>query len=268
MKTPAVDIKSNEVNSQTGKLKQGYIACLTCVFHTVHQVTGQYVEKKAKQFKKRFKELKRESLENLNKRGISVDTITDTLRSLSALADESDEHKIFTDSHMNVLEQANNNSVLIGHLDFHMDYLSYHLLDYLVVKFNLEEVKEMMEAYKSDLQKFRVKVPLTQFCKARNKISVKLSSEFKVVVAEFDHSTELKLEDMENFQLKFVSSHNLRHCSMVLAGIDCHNTSIHCSWLIPQSVAENLKKALPFENHSLLRLSVGGACVYSHRQVF
>ena len=112
----------------------------------------RYVEAKIRKMKKLFKHLKKATVENLEKYRIPVNRVAETLRSLSA--DGDDDHKLFTETHMSVFEEAGSNSVLIGHLDFNMDHFSYHLLDCVIHEFKLEDVKVQMEAYKSDVQKF------------------------------------------------------------------------------------------------------------------
>ena len=57
---------------------------------------------------------------------------------------------------------------------------------------------------------------------------------------------------------------------MVLAGIECHGSTYKCSWLIPQSIVDKLKANLPvtlFKEHSLSKLTIAGAGVYSSQQV-
>ena len=57
---------------------------------------------------------------------------------------------------------------------------------------------------------------------------------------------------------------------MVFAGIECHGSTYKCTWLIPQSIVDKLKANLPvtiFKEHSLSKLTIAGAGVYSSQQV-
>ena len=149
-----------------------------------------------------------------------------------------------------------------------MDYLSYHILDCVIKEFQLGDVKAQMEAYKLNLQKFRVKVPLTVFCRAKGRRSIKFSSEFKEVVVEFHHPHEMSLECLEQFRINYSTHYNLRDCSMILAGINTINSTFVSTWLISKSIADGLKKSLPrvvFEEHSVSKFSVAGDCVYRHK---
>lgn len=212
--------------------------------------------------------LKKEFQESLEKRYISVDKVIEVLKSMPA--DYDNEYKMFTESHLSTFEGAHNQSALIGHLDFNMDYLSYHLLDYLITEFDLEYVKVQMEQYKSDLLQFREKVPLSQFCEVQKQKLIKRLPDFKEVVAEFRWPTDSTLEVVEQFRQKYISHYNLRFFSMALAQITPGHSCFVCTWLIPESVVSKLKNN---PNRTILeqfvsKLSVAGSCVYRYRQVY
>ena len=238
---------------------------MNCFFMFIQTgtVSIQYVEAKIRKIKKQFNHLKKATVENLERYNIPVERVVNTLRLLSA--DDNGDHKLFTESHMSIFEQAGSNSVLIGHLDFNTDHLSYHVLEYIIHEFQMGKVMVQMETYKSELQKFQMKVPLSIFCQVKKRSSIKFSSEFKDVVAEFPHKAQPSLETVEQFRKEYAAHYKLRDCSVALAGINSHGSSFICSWLIPQSVVDKLKKTLPrevFEENSASRFSVSGACVY------
>ena len=199
-----------------------------------------------------------------------METVSNTLKSLSA--DDTLNHKLFSESQTSAFEEAHNQSVLIGQLQFSMDYLSYHLLDYLVEEFDLEDVKVDMEAYKSDLKEFRMKTPLSQFCSAQKGRTKSLVG-FQELVAEFNqlHGTRgMKLEVIQKFWLEYVAHYNFKACSMVFDGIKLSRSNFKCTWLVPHSLVATLKARLPrtvFEACHVTRLSIAGACVYRYRGV-
>ena len=172
-------------------------------------MTPKYVEAKVRQFKRRFRELKKGTRQNLVNLNISVEGIRDTLKSLSA---DENHNKLFTDSHLSIFEEACDHSALIGQLDMYMDYLLYHLLDTLVCEFDLVDVKPQMEAYKSDLQEFRMKVPLPPFSQTLKRM--KVLSGFHEMIAEFKgpvgSSASVHLEAMEQFRQKYATQYHLR----------------------------------------------------------
>ena len=215
--------------------------------------------------KSQFKNLKIAIKINLIKRNISVEKVTDTLRFL--LADNNCEHKYFTDRHISVFEQAHDESALIGQLDFSIDYLSYHLLEFLVLHFNLDEVKVVMDAYKLDLHQFRMKVPLPFFCLTQKR--KKPLSEFQEMVTQFEWQGShcVALEEIELFKKNYAAHYHLRDYSMHFAGIRHRHSTFICSWFIPQCIVDKLliEADLPrdvFEKHCLSKLCIARAIIY------
>ena len=211
-------------------------------------------------FKSMFNELKRDLRDGLTKKEIHVRQVVNALADLTA--DDVDEHKQFLDSHLSVYYQANDHAELIGQLSFHMNYLSYHLLDYLGNEFDLVEVKGKMTIYKSDLQQFRKKTPLALFCRAQRRFH----SSFKKAVMHFEW-TNSTLEDVVQFQQEYAAHYKLRECAMMISEI--RSGSYIITWFIPESVVEKLKAKLPREilqKHCVTKLEIAGACVYySHK---
>ena len=266
----AAEYAHGETTHKSGMLLTRNIICLFSIETnaSLGQVTTKYVAAKVRQFKKRFKDLKKTMKENLKRCDVSVGKVTETLKSLSA--DDSIDHKLFSEADLDVFDQATNNSMLLGQLDFNMDYLSYHLLDYLAVDFGLEEVLHKMESYKSDLRNFTMMIPLTLFAREQKK-KMKLLPGFEEINAELDLSVSIdqKLEVLEQFRKEYTTHYGLKDYSMMVAHIQCHST-LTCSWFVPQSVVNKLKKNLPrniLAKHGIFVLRVAGTCVYRSRQV-
>ena len=177
-------------------------------------MSSQYVKAKIRQFEKRFNNLKRATRECLVKQKVSVRRVADTLTSLPA-----GEHKQFLESHISALYQSLDHSELFGLVNPKWNYLSYHLLDILVRRFEIEEVKGEMAAYKEDLQQFREETPLTLFCQTQKKRRVRLDPKFQEMVAEFDWPNDVTLEVVEQFRQEFACHHNLQECAMMLAEV-------------------------------------------------
>ena len=168
-----------------------------------------------RRFEKRFREMKSMCRYGLERRKISVKRVVDALTELPA--DEFEEYKQFLESQLSVLYKANDQAELIGQLSFSMNYLSYHLLEYLAKEFHLNEVIIQMEVYKSDLQQFRIKTPLTLFCQSQKWRRRRPSEEFLKMVAKFDWPHEVTLEVVEQFRQEYASQYSLRDCVMMLA---------------------------------------------------
>ena len=221
----------------------------------------EQVKREISQFERRFNQLKRDCRDGLTKKNIPVPQVVDALTDLPA--DDIDEHKYFLESHISVYYQANDHAELIGQLSFHMNYLSYHLLDYLGNEFDLVEMKGKMKIYKSDLQQFRKKTPLKLFCRTQKRKRIKPTAEFREMVAEFEWSENVTLEDVEQFREEYITHYNLRECAMLIAQI--RPGSYIITWFILESVVKKLKAKLPREilkKYSVTKLEIAEACVY------
>ena len=223
-------------------------------------MTPTYVKAKIKQFEKRFNKLKRSIRDSLKQLNIPVERIADVLSDMPA--DDVPDHKLFQDACLHILYRADDHNELFGTLNPNVNYLSYHLLDYLVDEFELK-IKDEMEKYKEDLQKFREKTPLTLYCKTQTKRYIKLSSEFREVVGYFNWPNDVTLEVVEQFRQEYACHYKLRECAMMVAEI--RPCSFIVTWYVPESVAEKLKTRIPKEilqKCSATKLVVDGSCVY------
>ena len=203
----------------------------------------------------------------MTKKNIPVPQVVDALTDLPA--DDVDEHKHFLESHISVYYQANDHAELIGQLSFHMNYLSYHLLDYLGNEFDLVEVKRKMKIYKSDLQQFRKKTPLKLFCQTQKRKRIKPTADFKEMVAEFQWSENVTLEDVEQFREEYITHYNLRECAMMISQI--RPGSYIITWFIPESVVKKLRSNVPreiFQKYCITKLEIATACVYCPHKAY
>ena len=203
--------------------------------------------------------------ECLEKRGIGVKRVADALMSLPA--DDVIEHKQLLQSLANFLYQAINLSALFGIMSLNWNYLYYQLLDHLIKEFEVIEVKGEMEAYKKDLQKFRIKTPLTLFCRTQKRRRLRLDPEFREVVAEFDWPEDVTLEIVEQFRQEYACHYKLRECAMMLAEI--RSNCFIITWFIPESIVEKLRTNIPralLKKYSVSELRIAGRCVYQLRK--
>ena len=182
------------------------------------KMTCRYVQAKIRQFEKRFNELKRACRACLEKCKITVKCVVDALTDIPA--DDVDQYEQFIQSHLKVLYQSSNHAELFGTLSFNMNYLSPQLLDYIADEFKLE-IENEMEAYKKDLERFRMKTPLTLFCRTQKR-RIRLSPELQETVANFDWPHDLNgvtLEVVEQFRQQYACHYKLRDIAMILAEV-------------------------------------------------
>ena len=223
------------------------------------------VQAEIEKLDKQFDDLKHKIRECLESYKIAVQRVADALTSLPA--DDLEEHKQFLESHMTALFKAASHYELFGRMNLHWDYLNYHLLDHLIRKFDLKEVKGEMESYKNDIQQFRKKTPLTLFSRTQKRRHTKPPSEFKEMVAEFDWPDDVTLEVVEQFRQEYACHYRLHECAMMLAVV--RQNCFIVTWFIPESIVEKLKEKVPraiLKKHLVTKLEIAGTCVYSKQQ--
>ena len=168
--------------------------------------------------KKKFNGLKKATRECLDKHKIPVQDVAEVLISLSP--DDNDEcHKRFLESHTRVLVAAASHSELFGTMNFHWNYLDPSLLNHLVTELELVEVKPDMMTYQSELQQFRIKTPLKLFHQTQRKYKIRLSPEFREMVARFHLPNDVSLEVVEQFRQECASHYKLHEFAMMVADV-------------------------------------------------
>ena len=213
----------------------------------------------------KFNGLKKNIRQSLDKHEVAVTDVADALTSLSPDDDEC--HKLFLKDNVKELYTAASNTILFGTMNFHWNYLDPSLLEHLIRVLRLKEVKESMKSYKSNLKQFRMATPLRLFCETQRKKKMKLSPEFKEMVAEFDLPNDATLEVVEQFRQEYASHYNVHEFAMIVA--DVRYGSFIITWFIPQSVAEKLKGKVPIQilrKYSITTLTVAGVCVYCDKE--
>ena len=179
--------------------------------------SSEEVKRRIMELDEKFNTLKNNIKKYLEKKRVPVDQVADVLMSL--LPDDDDRHKMFTESDVSDLFKADNISTQFGIMNPHWNYLDPSLLDHLVRRFDLEEVKGEMETYKCDLGQFRKKTPLTLFCLAQKRKRVRLSPDFQEVIVEFDWRNDVMLEDVEQFRQEYASHYGLHQFTMMVAQV-------------------------------------------------
>ena len=164
-----------------------------------------------------FNSLKNTIRECLERQKVCVARVVDVLTSLSP--DEDERYRIFVLSNVSSLYKAASISEVFGVMNCHWNYLDPSLLQLLVKKFNLVEIKDEVEAYNSDLKQFKMRMPLNLFCQAQKKRRRWQPENFQGMVAEFDWPENVTLEDVEQFQQNYASEYSLYDCAMIISQV-------------------------------------------------
>ena len=224
--------------------------------------SGDEVMNRIKELDSKFTVFRNSTRQSLERHSVEVSAVADALTALSPFHDD-DHHKMFLKDHVQALYGASSHFELFGTMNFHWNYLDPSLLDLLVSKFDLQEVRVVSEAYDCDLHQFRVTTPLSTFCRTQKRKRIKPPADFKEMVAEFEWPPTVTLEVVEQFRQECASHYNLKECAMMLAKIVTGSFII--TWLIPGSVADRMKEGVPMEiihKFSVTSVKVDGAFIY------
>ena len=222
------------------------------------------VNKMIKELRKKFSKLKQIAKECLVKCEISVTEVADTLTSLSP--DDDKHHKMFLKSHVKVLYAAADNSELFGTMNFHWNYLDPSLLGYLVEELDLKDVEGDIDAYKSNLQLFRLTTPLSLFYQTQTPRNITPPPDFRKIKAKFKFTDKATLEDVERFRRMYASHYKVHYFAMMIAQV--LPGSFIISWFIPLSLVDKFKENVPtalLMKYSVLKLEIAGTCVYKDK---
>jgi hypothetical protein len=221
------------------------------------------VKKMIQQLDRGFDKLKEDIMECLERHKIIVKKVVYVLTSLSPDHDEN--HAQFLEGRVKELFAAADYLELFGHMNFHWNYLDPSLLDHIVCKLDLEDVKAQMEGYKSNLHEFRMKTLLSLFCRAQKRKRIKFSPDFVDIAAEFTwpREQEITLEDVEQFRQEYASHYRLHEFAMML--FEVRPGSFLILWMVPKSITNILRHNVPIQiltKYFITKLTIAGACIY------
>ena len=109
---------------------------------------------------------------------------------------------------MDDLLQAKSLFELFLRLNLYWHYLAYHLLEHLIKKFSVEEVKGKMEKFKADLWQFMWATPLKLFCQAHKKRAVDLPPRIRELVVQFSWPENVTLGVVEEIRQQYAIPYN------------------------------------------------------------
>ena len=179
------------------------------------------------------------------------------------------EHTAFLKENLPTFLKAENLEEIFMHLNLYWNFIDYSLLDYIIDRFCSDELKEDMDKYKSELEKFRRVTTIGQMIRSwPGRVEPPPSFTKFTSTLNRDAST-FTLEELEELRMKICSEFTLS--SFILMFHNVVEGSVVISWLVPSSVIPQLRynllakarsKSLFFEENSIVSISIDGECVY------
>ena len=236
----------------------------TMHFNMTDPISVEVVQAKIQELEDRFKALKISTWECLESHNVSMKAVMKCVADLPA--DDLPEHKVFMESALHVLFQAEDHIELFGSMNFYWNYLSYHLLVYLANEFSLEEVNAQVEEYKKDLQLFMQETPANVFSQTQTK-KFEPPPGFRKLVVQHEWPENVTLMAVEEFRQQFARQYNLHNCALIFATIQ--KGSFTVVWFISECVAQRVDANVGEELTSqcnITRLETTGVSVFLNEE--
>ena len=217
--------------------------------HCATSIPVEQVEKRIGLLKKFFRRIQEKALEQLEQKGITVKNLHKIVCSLN-------------DQRNDELLQCSNLHDAFDYLSRYWSYLSYYLLEGIIVQCSLKDVQEEMEEFKTELTSFKEETPLEVFANADNMLDRTIPETFEKLpsIHEFKRDSFLKDIDRVHAELKY--QYKFEDCALIL--YDILPGSIMIVWLIPKCV-KLLTSAVQegtFRTVKLVELQFQGECIY------
>ena len=185
--------------------------------------------------------INKSTIECLEKCRITIATVVFLLT--SALG----ECKGFLETKRKDFRKSEDHLELFEGLNLYWNYLSFSLLHGLIEELfernkAFGEIKEKMEKYSKDMQKFRARTTLKLFCQVDySMLGITQSCDpppgFLKMVSDFQWPDTVTLKDVEEFRKRFLLIYGLPECAMIVNRIE--NKCFRITWFVlPPTVQE------------------------------
>ena len=198
--------------------------------------SAKKMEKKIKDFERRFHDLQVTAASEVDSKGITIQTFRRTLTALPL--NIKNEHKKFFRENCSLFEEANSIDSIFRHLNFYLSFIDFSLLEHIVKHFGSPRLQREMKIYSRDMSTFRMEtvvndviphLPLQSDSPQHySKLSLKMN---------FNTATS-SLEDVDQYRKKFASEFLLSEFMLFLTGME--KGSLLLVGLIPQALVSLL----------------------------
>ena len=227
----------------------------------------QSVEQEIKELEERFSDLVDQAYEALLER--KVDKNVRSFRSIFLSLNVSRKylHQKFIQDNLKIDEETTFDD-LWTKLAFYWNFLNFDLLEHVINKFRIEDLKQKMEFYKDDLQSFRKATRLCVFvnCWPLNG-EMPPETEFQEFVAKIDLDWEnCTLEDIETKKRVFIRKFLLPEYALQPGEIK--KGCIAITWLVPAPFVNALQKDIKgttsefFKKERIITITIDGQECY------
>ena len=154
---------------------------------------------------------------------------------------------------------------VFGHLSPHWNFLDYGLMEYVVLEFGNDEVRQSMRRYIHKLTMFRKSVTVSEFRKLWPHEMDAPPESSKLVIKLNRTQSELTLQDVEELRLNVAKSYSLANFALMYGALQ--GGSVVLTWFIPLSIAPQLVQDVKngssgfLKEHNITEVSIDGHTV-------
>ena len=212
-----------------------------------------------------FEWLKKAALNQLEEKQVSVKDLCLKVTSLKSLRNDKS-ITFFVKEDMEYLFKCSNIAIVFGFLNTYWSYLSYHLLEHVVIQCSLEELKIQMKEFKMEVDLFKEETPLRVFADVEKKVVSDIPDGFRKLISKHKFPKDSYLKEVEKVRVELNNEYRFEDCALMLN--DVLSGCIEIVWLIPKSAAEHVLQAKStikkgrFRTIMMVKLEFEGECIY------
>ena len=228
------------------------------------------VKQQVKKLEERFSDLVNCAYKALLVRKVDDDVRLFRSIFLSLDVSRKHEHRVFVRDHFMKMDKETTFDDLWLRLTDYCNFMNFDLLEHVVRRFAIEDLKQKMESYEHDLQSFRKATRLCDFIDCwpvRGEPSLGTQLDLREFVAKMKHDWDsCTLEDLEG--LKGVIAHKFFLPEFALRLREIKEGCITTTWLIPVPFVRSLQEAIEttssefFTKHKIKTVTIDGKDCY------
>ena len=215
--------------------------CFSMPLFLADLLDEQSVEQKMKELEESFSDLVDQAYKALLEREVNKDVHSFRSIFLSLNVSRKYLHQKFIQDNLKISEETTFDDLWMK-LAFYWNFLNFDLLEHVINKFRIEDLKQKMKSYKDELQSFRKATRLCVFvnCWPLNG-EMPPETEFREFVTKIKLDWEnCTLEDIETKRRVFIRKFLLPEYALQLGEIE--KGCIAITWLIPATFVNALQK--------------------------
>ena len=212
-----------------------------------------------------FEWLEKAALKQLKEKRISVEDFCHKLTSLKCLRNDNS-ITFFVEERIERFYKSSSVVVVFGILNTYWSYLSYHLLEHVIIQCSLEDLKIRVKEFKAEVNLFKETTPLGVFADAEKRLNLKIPDGFERFISSHEFSKDSLLKEVERVRVELNDTYRFEDFVLMLN--DVLPGSVRVVWLIPKSAAEHVLQVTStlvrgrLRTIMMVKLQFQGECIY------